>query len=265
MAKKQKAEVAVEEPVVVAPPKKEKKPTWQFKDRQYILKNGLSPLTYTIKSRGIFWFDEEKGYEREIKYTLNQRSPFVDEFKGDARLDHITFENGVLFVPKNKVVLQQILSLYHPQRNKLFEEVDNEAIAEDELDMLELEIEALMIAKQLDIDHAEAVLRTELGNKVSTMTSKELKRDLLVFAKRNPELFLDLAHDDDLNIRNIGIKAVENNIIKLSSDQRTFTWGTNGRKLLTVPFDENPYSALAQWFKTDEGVEVYQSVEKKLK
>ena len=96
MAKKQKAEVAVEEPVVVAPPKKEKKPTWQFKDRQYILKNGLSPLTYTIKSRGIFWFDEEKGYEREIKYTLNQRSPFVDEFKGDARLDHITFENGVL-------------------------------------------------------------------------------------------------------------------------------------------------------------------------
>jgi len=97
------------------------------------------------------------------------------------------------------------------------------------------------------------------------MTSKELKRDLLVFAKRNPELFLDLAHDDDLNIRNIGIKAVENNIIKLSSDQRTFTWGTNGRKLLTVPFDENPYSALAQWFKTDEGVEVYQSVEKKLK
>jgi hypothetical protein len=78
-------------------------------------------------------------------------------------------------------------------------------------------------------------------------------------------LFLELAQDDNLNVRNMGIKAVENGIIKLSSDQRTFLWGSNDRKLMTVPFDENPYSALAAWFKTDEGIEVYQSVEKKLK
>ena len=47
--------------------------------------------------------------------------------------------------------------------------------------------------------------------------------------------------------------------MKLSQDQRTFTWASNGRKLMNVPFDENPYSALAAWFKTDEGVEVYKS------
>ena len=97
------------------------------------------------------------------------------------------------------------------------------------------------------------------------MTSKELKRDLLLFARNNPNLFLELANDENINVRNMGIKAVENNIIKLSSDQRTFTWGSTGRKLITVPFDENPYSALAAWFKTDEGVEVYQTIEKKLK
>jgi len=34
---------------------------------------------------------------------------------------------------------------------------------------------------------------------------------------------------------------------------------------MTVPFDENPYSAMASWFKTDEGVEVYKSIDKKLK
>ena len=54
-------------------------------------------------------------------------------------------------------------------------------------------------------------------------------------------------------------------IIKLSNDQRTFMWGTNDRKLITVPFDENPYSALAAYFKTDEGIEVFQTIEKKLK
>jgi len=112
---------------------------------------------------------------------------------------------------------------------------------------------------------AEAVLRVEIGSRVSEMSSKELKRDLLLFARANPQLFLELATDENINIRNIGIKAVENGIIKLSSDNRTFMWGTNDRKLMTVPFDENPYSALAAYFKTDEGIEVYQTVEKKLK
>ena len=53
-------------------------------------------------------------------------------------------------------------------------------------------------------------------------------------------------------------------IIKLSNDQRTFMWGTNDRKLMTVPFDEHPYSALAAWFKTDEGMEIYANIEKRL-
>ena len=86
---------------------------------------------------------------------------------------------------------------------------------------IELEIEALNTATQIDVDHAEAILRSEIGNKVSNMTSKELKRDLLLFARNNPELFLELANDENIGIRNLGIKAVENNLIALSEDQRT--------------------------------------------
>jgi hypothetical protein len=47
---------------------KKKKDTWVLKDRIYMLKNNVSPVTYTIKSKNIYWFDEEKGYERELKY-----------------------------------------------------------------------------------------------------------------------------------------------------------------------------------------------------
>ena len=96
------------------------------------------------------------------------------------------------------------------------------------------------------------------------MSSKEIKRDLLVFAKRNPYLFLDLANDENVELRNFTIKATEANIIKLSQDQRTFSWASNGKKLMQVPFEENPYSAFAVYLKTDEGVQVYQSIEKKL-
>ena len=185
--------------------------------------------------------------------------------KGDQRLEHIIFRNGTLVVPKNKTVLQKLLSLYHPHRNKLFYEVNEVQKAENELDVIELEIDALNAAQSIDIDMAEAVMRVEIGSRVSEMSSKELKRDLLLYAKRNPALFLELVNDENVVLRNFGIKATEMGIIKLSSDQRTFSWGSNDRKLMNVPFDEHPYSALAAWFKTDEGMEIYSNIEKRLK
>jgi hypothetical protein len=183
---------------------------------------------------------------------------------GDQRLEHIVFRNGMLIVEKEKTVLQKLLSLYHPDRDKLFYEEKPVAVATNEIAWLEMEIEALNAAKNIDIDMAEAIMRVEVGSKVSEMSSKELKRDLLLYAKRNPELFLELVNDDNVQLRNFGIKATELGIIKLSPDQRTFTWASNDRKLMNVPFDEHPYSALASWFKTDEGMEIYSNIEKRL-
>jgi len=256
------AEPKIKKPVMETP--KPKKNTWEIKDRLYLLKNNRTPLSKSIKSANIYWFDKELGYEREIKYCENQRTPFVDEMKGDQRLSHIIFRNGVLAVPENKVVLQRFLSLYHPHRNKVYEELDSVEIATNEIDILEREIKALNAAQSIDIDMAEAIMRVEVGSKVSEMSSKELKRDLLLYAKRNPGLFLDLVNDENVMLRNFGIKATEMGILKLSSDQRTFSWGSNDRKLMNVPFDEHPYSALAAWFKTDEGMEIYSNIEKRL-
>ena len=246
-------EEAPEEVYVESKPKRVEKKNkilndgWELKDRIYRLKGGKRPLSRSIKSANIHHFDEEKGYERELKYCSNQRTMFVDEMKGDQRLEHIIFRSGILIVEKEKVVLQKLLSLYHPDRNTMFYEEKPIAKAAHDIEYLEMEVDALNAAINLDIDMAEAVLRVEMGSKVSKMSSKELKRDLLLYARNNP------------------IRAVEMKIIKLSQDQRTFVWGSNDRKLMTVPFDEHPYSALAAWFKTDEGMDVYSNIEKRLK
>ena len=268
-----KVEVAPQKPTVAKTEtvqKQQSRPSWEIKDRTYILKNNKSPLTHTIPSRhsakySLLYFDKEENVQKELRYATNQASPFKEEQKGEATIGHIIFDNGSLIVPKEKQNLQKLLSLYHPLKDKIYFEFDNVEVAEDELDILELQIEALNAAAQIDIEQAEAIMRTELGSKVSNMSSKELKRDLLLFARNNPYLFLELSNDENVELRNTAIIAAERNIIKLSSDQRTFTWGSNGRKLMTVPFDENPYSAMAAFFKTDEGVEVFRSIEKKLK
>ena len=268
MAKKKETKINVEEtpqavetPVVETP----KKTKWEIKDRVYYLKGKDKPLSKSVRSANIYWFDEEQGFERELKYCENQRTAFVDEMKGDQRMSHIVFRNGALHVPREKQVLQKLLSLYHPEKDITFYEWKPIVEAESQLDWLEFEVDALNAARNLDIDMVEAVMRVEIGSAVTGMSSKELKRDLLLYARRNPRLFLELVTDENVMLRNFGIKAVENGILKLSQDQRNFMWGSNDRKLMTVPFDEHPYSALAAWFKTDEGMEIYKSIEKRLK
>jgi|TARA_R110000796_G_scaffold202896_1_gene319177 hypothetical protein len=250
-------EVVIEKP-------QPKKNEWEIKDRVYYLQGRKKPLSKIIRSSNLYYFDKEKGYEREVKYCQNQTTPFVDEMKGDQRLEHIIFRSGSLFVPKEKTVLQKFLSLYHPLKDKVFYEHKPVEIAENQLDWLEFEVEALTIARSMDIDLAEAIMRVEIGSKVNELSSKELKRDLLLFAKKNPKLFIELTTDDNVQLRNFGIKATEAGIIKLSNDQRYFKWSTNDRNIMTVPFDEHPYSALAAWFKTDEGMEIYSNIEKRL-
>lgn len=257
--------IVKEAPVVKQPAK----PSWEIKDRLYTLKNGMSPLVFTIASRHsarkpLLWFDESTGEQKELKYATNQNSPLVEEQKGQATLGRIVFRDGVLAVPKEKQNLQKLLSIYHPLKDKVYEEYNPVQESVDELDYINLEIEALMMARDLDIDQAEAIMRVEQGDKVDSLSSSELKRDLLIFAKRNPGLFIELANDENVELRNIGIKATSMGIIQLSSDQRTFTYGEAKRKLMTVPFDEHPYSALAAYFKTDDGMEVYKNIMKRL-
>jgi len=278
MAKKQSMDSVIdapqqEQPVSINTPKTEvKKPknTWAIKDRTYVLTGDKTPISFTLASKHharhpLMWFDEEKGYSRELRYASNQKSPFRDEQDGFSTLKHIVFKDGSLFVSKADQALQMLLSNYHPQRNKTYKELDAVATAKDDLHDIEVEIQALVLARDLDIDHAEAVLRVEQGSAVSKMTTSEIRRDLLLFAKSQPELFIDLVEDENVQLRNIAIKASEANIITLADDNKTFKWALNQKKIITVPFDENPFSAMASYFKTDEGSEVFNSIQKKLK
>lgn len=245
-------------------------PQWEYRDRLYQMTSNRKPLVYSIPTKHsakvpLLYFDEEKGFQRELRYATNQKSCFVDEQEGPVTMGRIVFRDGILQVPKENPALQQLLSLYHPYTQEgLIEEYNPTAIAENQVDTIEAQLDAMNSAMEMDVDQAEAIMRVELGSSVSNMSSKELKRDLLLFARNQPLLFLELANDENVHLRNIGIRATEAGIINLSSDNRTFNYTATGRKLMTVPFDEHPYSALAAYFKTDEGMEVLNAIEKRL-
>ncbi|MGY9007773.1 MAG: hypothetical protein ACKVI2_03960 [Candidatus Pelagibacterales bacterium] len=241
---------------------------WEFKDRVYVLAGNHSPVTYTIQTKHtprkpLLWFDEGLKINRELRLATNQKSLFADEQNGYSTLTHVIFQDGVLNVPRTEVTMQKMLSLYHPLKGNLWIEADAAKDAEDEIDLLEFEMEALNLVQTLDIEHLEAIMRTELGSAVSTMSSRELKRDAYRFAKSQPALFIEISEDEDIKLRNLANRAVEQGVILLTDDNTVFKFA-NGKKILTVPFEQHPYAALSQYFKTDDGVMLMKSLTKKL-
>lgn len=235
-------------------------------DKVYKLKNG-NPLSYTLASRNnprfpLMWFDEKNNINRALRYASNQNSPFEDEQDGNAIIEPIVFEDGFLRVPKNNPVLQQFLH-YHPLNGTIFEEVDKEKDAAAEVNDLNLEIEALIEAKQLSIEQIETLTRVMFGKDPSTVSTAELKRDILVFAKREPREFLNILNDPELKFQAKIRLFFENKLLVLRNGEKEvwFNTPTNKKKMMSVPFGEEPYDAVGRFLQSDDGIDSLKMLE----
>jgi hypothetical protein len=235
-------------------------------DKVYKLKIG-NPLSYTLASRNhprfpLMWFDEKNNVNRALRYASNQKSPFEDEQDGNFIIEPIIFEDGFLRVPKNNPVLQQFLH-YHPLNGTIFSEVDKEKDAAEEVQDLDLEIEALVEARQLSLDQIETLTRVMFGKDPSTVSTAELKRDILVFAKKDPKEFLNILNDPELKFQAKVRLFFENKLLILRNGEKEvwFNTATNKKKMLSVPFGEDPYEMVAHFLQSDEGIDSLKMLE----
>ena len=183
-----------------------KKKNTQLVDKAYRLTREERPLSYMLASRHsarspLLYFDEEQGLNRPLRYARNQKTPFEDEQDGNAILEPVVFEDGMLFVARENQILQKFLH-YHPGNGKVFEEINKAHDAALELEHVELEIDAQVLAKDLSTEKLISVCRILMGNQSNNMTIPELKRDILIYAKNYPEDFIDTVNDPMLQMQN---------------------------------------------------------------
>lgn len=235
-------------------------------DKVYKLKIG-NPLSYTLASRNhprfpLMWFDEKNNTNRALRYSVNQKSPFEDEQDGNAIIEPIIFEDGFLRVPRQNPVLQEFLH-YHPLNGLIFTEVDKAKDAAAEVEDLNLEIEALIEAKQLTIEQVETLTRVMFGKDPSTVSTAELKRDILVFAKREPKEFLNILNDPELKFQAKVRLFFESKLLILRNGDKEvwFNTATNKKKMLSVPFGEDPYEMVGHFLQSDEGLDSLKMLE----
>jgi hypothetical protein len=236
----------------------------------YKLKGEAAPLSYTLPSRNtkrypLLWFDEENNINRPLRYAINQKSPFEDEQDGNAIVEPIIFENGFLSVPKNNPALQQFMH-YHPLNGLTFIEVDNEKDAEKEVYNLNAEVDALIQARQLSLEQLEVISRVLFGKDPSRSTTAELKRDILVYAKKDPKGFLNVLEDPSLMLQANVHVFFENKLLTFRNGQKEVWFNTpsNKKKMVTVPYGQDPYFTIAEFLKTDEGLDALKMLESNL-
>jgi hypothetical protein len=240
-----------------------------IEDKIYVLKRKIFPMSLMLASRNtarnpLLYFDEEAGTNRPLRYARNQKSPFEDEQDGHAILEPIIFEDGLLAVPKNNQVLQKFLA-YHPENGVLFEELDTKKDASEQIDWMMVQLNAQNAAMNLDIATREAIGRILLGARVDNLSSEELKRDVLLYARNNPEEFMDMIDDPELRLQNIAAKALQDSVFILKNNRRDiyFNLPDNKKKLMGIPFGDEPVKLLSAYLQSDQGIELYKVLETK--
>lgn len=236
-------------------------------DRTYRLTGTATPIAFMLPVRHsrrypLLWFDEEKKQNRPLRYATNQRSPFEDEQDGNAIIEPVIFEEGMLTVPRTNPVLQEFL-YYHPLNGKAFEEVNKAKEAADEVAIYELEVEAMTKAKKLSVEQMEIVARVLFGADPSRMTTQEIKRDIYIHVRNNPAAFLDALNDPDLEMDALVRKIFDKNLLSFRNNQKDvfINTPTNKKKLLTMPFGKDPVDVVIAYFKTEDGIEILKHIE----
>jgi hypothetical protein len=244
-----------------------KKQATRFVDKNYKLKKDVAPLSYMLPTKHsprfpLLHFDDKDGVNRELRYARNQKSPFVDEQDGNAILEPVIFEEGFLHVNKTNQVLQQFLH-YHPLNGRTFTEVDKSKDAAEEIEDLMIEADALVEAKKLSIEQLENICRVLFGSNVATMSTAELKRDVLVFAKQQPQDFLDVVNDPELKIMGTVERFFSEGILtyRKSGKEVWFNTSNNKTKMLNVPFGNDANDLVVSYLKSDDGLDVLKHLE----
>ena len=240
------------------------------KDRSYKLLNNAVPLSFLIPSRNtrrwpLMWYDEEQNINRALRYATNQKSPFEDEQDGNPLLEPVIFTDGFLTVPKTNPVLQEFL-FYHPFNGKIFVEINKEADASKELEELTTEVDALIEARKLTIEQLETVYRVVFGKDPMQFATSEIRRDILVMAKRDPKGFMNVINDPMLKYNARVRMFFDAKLLTLRNNDKEVWFNTpsNKRKLLAVPFGDDPVETVAVYLKSDDGLDALKFLESQL-
>lgn len=218
-------------------------------------------------------YDPQTKSNRIIRYAPGEASIYKDEQSDTANVSDVLFVNGSLRVDyTNPLLIEYLTKSNHntenPNRLKekeaIFYEYNPEKVAEKELDEELAKAEAVSLIATLDFDVLKGYARV-LGINIDR-SSKEIKHDLMVLAKRNPKEFTAGIDDPTMKRMQTVYSAIDNGVILIKG--RQFMWAsgaTKGTPIMVVPSTQDMMKFFTDWTMFDkDGEKVYAEIMKKL-
>jgi hypothetical protein len=233
----------------------------------FLLADNAKPVSFVLQSKHkpkspLLWYDEKKGKNRSMRYAPNQKSPFEDEQDEHATLSHIIFEDGVLHVQDHEHVLLEFLRK-HPRIDDVFYEWDPKKEAEEKYNLEEAILDAKIAVRNLSIDRKKSILRLfreGLAYKTEKMSVDEINYEVMKTAEMDPIGVIESIDDPESSLDDLAARAIRDGFVSVRNGGRDVHYNEkdNKKKAFTVPFEEQPVSALAAWLQTDGGKDFYQ-------
>ena len=215
---------------------------------------------------------EETNTNRMIRYVMGEQSIFQDEQTSDNPIiGDIVFTNGILPVKYNQITLKKYLDACNynesnPDRiqdkKSLFRVVDNEFNAEKSLD--EMEVQYLAVDTLMKMDAQKMIGYARAMDVNVDRSVYEVKHDMMVMAKNNPQLFMDEISNPIIERKQVIMDAIEERLITENKGKRQFFWTDTKELIFTVPVGVNPVDALTEYTFDDEGPQVFSRIKRLL-
>ena len=230
------------------------------------------PVSHRIPSMDEI-YDEETGRNRMIRYAIGEQSIYVDEQTSDNPvLGDIIFNNGTLVVQYQQVTLREFLEASNwnksnPDRmtNKkvIYDLLDGEVDAQKSIENLEVEFHAMELLMSMDAQKMVGYARA-LGVNVDR-SMYEIKHDMMVMAKSQPQLFLDEISNPKTERKQIILDAEDERVVVVNTAKRQIFWGFGAKEVITtVPIGIDPRDHFVDYTFGDEGQEVFKKIKKVL-
>jgi len=233
------------------------------KERIYVLTNGTKPISHGLQTRHkpgspLQYINPETQEVHALFYSLTETSFFKDKHKGDARVEHVHFKDGMLKTYEQDIKLQKFLAI-HPGNKAmggtLFEEYNPSKEAETTLEQEELLFKAMEVSRSISFVKLDAVARLLCSDYKETWEPAEVKKAVYLEVKKQPTNFLKLANDPVLEMKGIAKTAVDRGLITYKNYRFL---NDKGEVICEVSRNQDEYDAICEYFLTGNGRTTYE-------
>jgi len=234
----------------------------------------LEPAVYTtinnkggswlkIRTSGLTYFDKEKNQVRAIRYCPGEQSIYIDEQSGQSTTEHVVLQDKLLHVATHQPNLRAFMDS-HPDNQanggRVFFKVQKEAKSEKIIADEFLVHDAITLIKDKPIND---LLPLAMALNINTdQQNIDIKRELVLMAKRSPQKVLDMFGNPLVEARSTVKQGFDFQIVKDVSG--AVVWYDTGKMIVSVPVGQDRIETLTRYVMTDQGASVLAEIERQL-